>query len=56
MDEAAKTITVKLYGETENSASDKILTVKLDETTDITDGEKDRDAKSLTNGTEVDIS
>ena len=55
MDEAAKTITVKLYGETENSANDKILTIKLDETTDITDGEKDRDIKSLTNGTEVDV-
>lgn len=55
MDEAAKTITVKLYGETENNANDKILTIKLDETTDITDGEKDRDIKSLTNGTEVDV-
>ena len=39
-DEAAKTVTVKLYGETENAANDKVLTVKLDETTDITDGEK----------------
>lgn len=55
MDEAAKTITVKLYGETENAANDKILTIKLDETTDITDGEKDRDIQSLTNGTEVDV-
>ncbi len=55
MDETAKTITLKLYGETENSASDKILTVKLDETTDVTDGEKDRDIKSLINGTEVDV-
>ena len=54
-DEAAKTVTVKLYGETENAANDKTLTVKLDETTDITDGEKDRDIKSLTNGTEVDV-
>ena len=55
IDEAAKTVTVKLYGETENATNDKILTVKLDETTDITDGEKDRDIKSLTNGTEVDV-
>ena len=54
-DEAAKTITVKLYGETETTSNDKILTIKLDETTDITDGEKDRDIKSLTNGTEVDV-
>ena len=54
-DAAAKTMTVKLYGETENAANDKMLTVKLDETTDITDGEKDRDIKSLTNGTEVDV-
>ena len=55
IDEATKTITVKLYGEAENSANDKILTIKLDETTDITDGEKDREFKSLTNGTEVDV-
>ena len=54
-DETAKTVTVKLYGETENATNDKILTVKLDETTDITDGEKDRDIKSLINGTEVDV-
>ncbi len=54
-DEAAKTVTVKLYGETENATNDKILTIKLDESTDITDGEKDRDIKSLTNGTEVDV-
>ena len=54
-DQTAKTVTVKLYGETENAANDKILTIKLDETTDITDGEKDRDIKSLTNGTEVDV-
>ena len=53
--EEAKTITVKLYGETEESASDKILTIKLDENTDITDGEKDRDLKSLAVGTEVDV-
>jgi hypothetical protein len=55
VDEAAKSITVKLYGETENEASNKALTVKVDETTDITDGEKDRDLKSLTSGTEVDV-
>ena len=55
VDEAAKSISVKLYGETENSASEKVLSIKLDETTDITDGEKDRDIKSLTVGTEVDV-
>lgn len=54
-DEAAQSVTVKLYGETEQDAMDKTLTVKLDETTDITDGEKDRDIKSLTAGTEVDV-
>lgn len=55
VDEAAKTVTVKLYGETETDANDKILTISLDEATDITDGEKDRDLKSLTAGTEVDV-
>lgn len=54
-DEAAKTITVKLYGETENTPGDKTVTVSVDESTDITDGEKDRDLKSLTSGTEVDV-
>lgn len=55
LDEAAKSITIKLYGETEAGAQEKTLTVTLDETTDITDGEKDRDLKSLTSGTEVDV-
>lgn len=55
LDETAKTLTVKLYGETENDANQKTLTVKVDETTDITDGEKDRDMKSLAAGTEVDV-
>ena len=54
-DEAAKTLTVKLYGETENTPGDKSVTVNVDASTDITDGEKDRDLKSLTNGTEVDV-
>jgi hypothetical protein len=54
-DEAAKTITVKLYGEGDAQATEKVLTVKVDEATDITDGEKDRDLKSLTAGTEVDV-
>ncbi len=54
-DEAGGTITIKLYGETENTPGDKSITVKVDPTTDITDGEKDRDIKSLTNGTEVDV-
>ena len=55
LDEAAKTITVKLYGETDNKTSDKILTIKVDSTTDITDGEQDRALKSLAAGTEVDV-
>ncbi len=54
-DEAAKKVTVKLYGETENDANDKLLTVSVDDSTDITDGEKDRDLKSLAAGTEVDV-
>src|SRR3989338_8225332 len=53
VDEAAQKITIKLYGETETDANDKILTISLDEATDITDGEKDRDLKSLVAGTEV---
>ena len=48
-------ITVKLYGETENEPKEKTISVKVDETTDITDGEKDRDFKSLASGTEVDV-
>ena len=55
VDEANKSLTVKLYGETENKTPEKTLSVKVDETTDITDGEKDRDLKSLTGGTEVDV-
>lgn len=55
LDEAASTLTIKLYGETENKTSDKILTVKVDTATDITDGEQDRALKSLTAGTEVDV-
>ncbi len=55
LDEAAKTITVKLYGENEASASEKALSIKLDDTTDITDGEQDREFKSLAIGTEIDV-
>lgn len=55
MDEAGKTVSVRLYGETEEAASDKVLKVNVDENTDITDGEQDRDLKSLTAGTEVDV-
>ncbi len=55
MDEAAKTVSVRLYGENEDKASEKVLTVNVDENTDITDGEQDRDLKSLTAGTEVDV-
>jgi hypothetical protein len=55
IDETAKTVTLKLYGDTEDAANDKVLTVSLDDNTDVTDGEKDRDLKSLTAGTEVDV-
>ncbi len=55
IDPAAKTVTVKLYGEAENAATDKLVTITLDDTTDITDGEKDRELKTLTPGTEVDV-
>ncbi len=55
VDETAKSITVKIYGETENNAPEKTISITLDDTTDITDGEKDRDLKSLTAGTEVDV-
>ncbi len=54
LDEAAKKVTVKLYGETEGS-KEKSVTIEIDDTTDITDGEKDRDIKSLVVGTEVDV-
>ena len=55
LDEAGKTLTVKLYGETEATATDKTLKVSVDSNTDITDGEQDRDFKSLSVGTEVDV-
>lgn len=55
VDQAAKTITVKLYGETENQTTEKTLKVTVDQNTDITDGEKDRDLPSLTASTEVDV-
>ena len=55
LDEAGKTITVKLYGETESATTDKTLKVSVDASTDITDGEQDRDFKSLSVGTEVDV-
>ena len=55
LDEATKTITVKLYGENEAAASEKALSIKLDDTTDITDGEQDREFKSLAVGTEIDV-
>jgi hypothetical protein len=53
--EGAKTISVKLYGENEAATPEKTVTIKVDENTDITDGEKDRDFKSLTAGTEIDV-
>ena len=55
LDEAGKALTVKLYGETETTATDKTLKVSVDASTDITDGEQDRDFKSLAVGTEVDV-
>ncbi len=55
IDAAAKTVTVKLYGEADDKAGDKVITVKVDESTDITDGDKDRDLGSLSTGTEVDV-
>ena len=55
VDQAGKTLSVKLYGETDQNTPEKTVTIKVDETTDITDGEKDRDLKSLTAGTEVDV-
>lgn len=55
LDEANKKITLKLYGEAEEEAGEKTLTITLDDATDITDGEKDRDLKSLAVGTEVDV-
>lgn len=55
LDEAGKTLTVKLYGETEAATTDKTLKVSIDASTDITDGEQDRDFKSLSVGTEVDV-
>jgi hypothetical protein len=54
IDQATKTVTLKLYGETEGEA-EKTLSVKVEDTTDITDGEKDRELASLTAGTEVDV-
>lgn len=55
VDGTAKSLTVKLYGETEDSVTDKTLTVTTDESTDITDGEKDRELGTLAAGTEVDV-
>ncbi len=55
MDEVSKSVSIRLYGETENAADEKILKVAIDENTDITDGEQDRDLKSLATGTEVDV-
>ena len=55
VDAANKSVTVKLYGETDDKAGDKVITVKTDDTTDITDGDKDRNLASLSAGTEVDV-
>lgn len=55
LDEASKSVSVKMYGETENASDEKVLKVTVDENTDITDGEQDRDLKSLAVGTEVDV-
>ena len=55
VDAVAKSMTVKLYGEKEENVTDKTLTVTTDASTDITDGEKNRELGSLVAGTEVDI-
>lgn len=55
VDAAAESLTVKLHGETEENVPDKTLTVTTDASTDITDGEKDRELGSLSAGTEVDV-
>jgi hypothetical protein len=55
LDETGKSVSVRLYGESEDATSDKVLKVTIDENTDITDGEQDRDLKSLAAGTEVDV-
>ena len=55
IDAATKSVTVKLYGETDDNVTDKTLTVTTDASTDITDGEKDRELGSLAAGTEVDV-
>lgn len=55
LDEAASKLSIKLYGETGDGSSDKSITVSVDPNTDITDGEKDRELKSLAPGTEVDV-
>ena len=55
MDEASKSVSVKLYGDETAAASEKVFNVSVDENTDITDGEQDRALKSLTVGTEVDV-
>jgi hypothetical protein len=55
MDESSKSVSIRLYGEDETAASEKVLKVFVDENTDVTDGEQDRNLKSLTVGTEVDV-
>ena len=55
INETTNAVTIKLYGETENAPGDKSITVTVEPTTDITDGEKDRALKSLAGGTEVDV-
>ena len=55
LNEAARTLTVKLYGETQPDKNDRMITVKVDDATDITDGEVDRELVTLVSGSEVDI-
>ena len=55
VDAVTKSVTVKLYGETDEATTDKTLTVTTDGSTDITDGDKDRELGSLAAGTEVDV-
>lgn len=55
VDAVAKSVTIKLAGDTEENVTEKSLTVTTDASTDITDGEKDRELGSLSAGTEVDV-
>ena len=55
VDVNASTMTLKLYGDVEDGSADKVITVNVDSSTDVTDGEKDRTLGSIEAGTEVDV-